>query len=97
MEDLEDASRLDIIYDFGRKIRKSGYCLEQTRKILISGKKGMRESWISARIRRILSGGHSMKEHHSTPLEESRRKFWPKTTSSREAETAMMMNLQPRK
>ena len=38
-----------------------------------------------------------MKEHHSTPLEESRTKSWQKTTGSKEAQRAMMMNLQLRK
>ena len=32
-EDLEDSNRLDIIDDFGKKIRNSAYCLEQTRNI----------------------------------------------------------------
>ena len=39
-EELEDARRIDVIDDFGKKIRNSGYCLQQTRDILVGGLKG---------------------------------------------------------
>ena len=39
-EDLDDAMRMTVVDNFAKKVRNSGYCIKQTRDIMMGGLKG---------------------------------------------------------
>ena len=39
-KDLDDARRMTVVDNFAKKIRKSGYCIKQTRDIMMGSLKG---------------------------------------------------------